>query len=518
MRRFLFTSTMFAVASVVACTTFAAEPWPQVNGPMSNFSPTAHDAAVVDDISKIRQVWLSEDADLGFGKGSVSGWLRHLATQQGHPGSCSAPILADGLVFAASFRPSGKPWAENQPQYLNYLKQPSKKSYSDEEKERMVQNLRILADDLLVATDMNTGKTVWKAIEPGAGLNRYMGKRQGYNVSPAYYDGAVFSLGTMGVLRAYSSKTGDKIWETPVEPAVEIATQAREQSLERKQLAGGLGWNVSLVVADGVLIVPLFDGADVGLRGVDCKTGKTRWRVDGACSRTATPAVWRHEGSEYVLCANSKGELRLIRPTDGKELWQVSGLGANLFSLTPSGDLVFVNAGTTTPRKPDDDEFHGALAAYRLSVDSATRIWKHPNEPLYFLPTWMDSCARRFLAVHHDRLFYYARNSDKQNAHLMMLDQATGKVLAQAPLVTPAPLFWPAGDKLLFIRDASHGDTALGLFTTDAKDFRQIGELFSPPHLQTTAYEVLMEQPIYQGRIYMRTQDGRIACYDLTKQ
>jgi hypothetical protein len=45
------------------------------------------------------------------------------------------------------------------------------------------------------------------------------------------------------------------------------------------------------VVADGVLIVPLYDAMEVGLRGVNVDTGATLWEVAGATAATATPAL-----------------------------------------------------------------------------------------------------------------------------------------------------------------------------------------------------------------------------------
>ena len=269
------------------------------------------------------------------------------------------------------------------------------------------------------------------------------------------------------------------------------------------------------MVADGVLIVPLFDGGrDHGLHGVDPKSGKTLWKVEAACSRWTTPAVWKR----HVVCGTEVGELRLIDPSTGKVLWMVEGLGPNLFSLTPTASgIVFVNGGANTLRREGKDQKYGLLAAYQLSPERATKIWKHPEKPKLFLPTWMDSCSRRFLAVDGDRVYHYARNRDKQQAHLMMLDARTGVTMAEFPLSTPAPHFYPVEDKLLMIRDASHSDTDIAFVTTDPADFRLVSERFwTPPHQSTTAYEVLMEHPIVDGHLYLRTKDGRIACYDLT--
>jgi len=288
--------------------------------------------------------------------------------------------------------------------------------------------------------------------------------------------------------------------------------------LAKRILPGGMGWNVALTVADGVLIVPMFDGTDVSLRGVDAKTGQTKWEIENACSRHATPAVWAHEGKQYLLTATVSGKLHLIEPAGGEVLWTVEGLGENHFSLTPTKQYVFVNGGSNRPRKEGDSRMYGLLAGYMITPAGAKLAWQHPsNDPSLCFQTWMDSCARRFLAVQGDRVYYRAHGIDKGEKQLMTLDQATGKVIAAGRFDSPSLQFYPFGDKLVTIRDASHSDTELAMISTDPNDFRQLTDYWSPPHDQTTAYEVQMELPIVDGRMYFRTQDGRIACYALSK-
>ena len=493
--------------------------WPQANGPYGNYTPRKYGVKLIDDFAKSKLVWQSETRDLGFGKGSMSGFLRHLAEWEGHPGSCSGPIVAEGKIFVSTFRPAGEALALKQPQFLNYDPAKTKKPYNAQQMARLMRNLRILGDDLLVAIDQESGKTAWTAIEAGQGLNRYMGKRQGYCVSPAYFNGTVFSVGTMGILRAYEAATGRKLWEVAVEPARETMRGLKAKSLERQTLPSGTGWDASLVVVGGILVVPLFDGNDVGLRGVHVQTGKTLWEVAKACSRHATPAIWRHDDREFIVTATVSGELRLIDPVQGTVRWVVKGLGENHFSLTPTHNhLVMINAGAQRLRKEGDTRRHGLLAAYRLHPDRPTLVWKHREAEKILFPTWMDSCARRFLAVADGKVYYRAHGVEKHGKKLMILAEATGDVLAELPLESPALQLYPVEDRLLVIRDASHRDTHLAMIGSNPRDFRMLSkEFWNPPHLQTGAYEVYMEFPYANGFLYVRTQDGRVACYDLRR-
>jgi outer membrane protein assembly factor BamB len=509
----------FALALAGFLRASASDPqpaWPQANGPFGNFTPRQYNVRLLDDASQARQVWLSDDDDLGYAKGSASGYVQNLARWPGHPGSSSGPIVAEGKLFVTTFRPAGDAWAENLPQFKNLDQQ--QKPFTAEETARLRQNLRILADDLTVAIDLQTGKTAWKAVEAGKGLNRYMGKRQGFCVSPAYHQGTVFSMGTTGLLYAYEAISGRKLWETDIGPARKQAIEHKAKVLEQRTLAGGMGWDVSLVVAGGVLIVPMFDGVDVGLRGVDVSSGATLWEVPRACSRHATPAVWTHNGREYVLTATVSGRLMLVDPARGSVLWTVEGLGENHFSLTPTATRVLVNGGSNTPRNEGSSQKYGLLAAYELSPQKPTLAWKHPDQPELYFPTWMDSCARRFLAVRDGRIYYRAHGLDKSTKRLLMLDESTGLVLAGFELESPALQFYPAEDRLLCVRDASHSETELSFISADPRNFRLLAPFWHPPHLQTTAYEVYLEHPLVDGRLYLRTKDGRIACYDLRQR
>ena len=301
--------------------------WPMTNGPDGNFTPRRSGHRLVNDLARARLSWRSQDNDLGFAKGSVSGYLSNLVRRPSHPGSCSGPIVADGKVFSSSFRPTGKVWAENQPQLRN-LRQP----YKGEQLAKLQRELRIVADDILLAVDQRTGRTVWKAVEEEKGLNRYMGKREGFGVAPAYSGGKVFSMGSTGLLYAYAANSGKKIWETNIGAGHRRAEELKRQCLQKKVLPSNLGWNTSLVVADGVLVVPLFEGSnDIGLCGVNVASGKKIWERPGVTSRYATPALFRHEGREYLLVANLRGEMRLIDPRSGRVLWDGSQPWASLF-------------------------------------------------------------------------------------------------------------------------------------------------------------------------------------------
>jgi outer membrane protein assembly factor BamB len=499
--------------------------WPQANGPFGNFNPRKYGVKLLDDISQAKLVWTSEENDLGYGKrsgdDSLYRWL-------GHPGAANSSLAAEGNLFVSSYRPAGDVWSKGNPYDGWFDKIPA------EHQERFRSNFRIEADDFTVAIDMASGKTVWKTVEECKGMNRHMPKRGGWCVSPAYHDGRVFSMGTTGRLYGYEAATGKKLWESDIGKGHQTWEAQKAKIIEeaRNDRPARLAKDrcqVSLIGADGVLIVPLYDGPDMGLGGVDGRTGKVMWQVPAATARTATPALWCHEGRQYVLAATCgdanrrTAKLRLIDPRTGKVLWTVDGLCNTHFSLAPSDKHVLVNVGSKTPG-------HGGipwmlLGCYRLSLDGAKLVWTMPDELEFWHEGTYESSDWRKYLIHDGKVYYYsrARNPDQSMVFgFFIFDEQTGRILyrKRAPQGgddAPVPgQHYFIEDRLLQVPDASHGDRlTLRLWTTDPKDLRPLCPPWNPPHIATTAYEVFMEFPYVDGRIFMRTKEGAVVCYDL---
>ena len=127
----------------------------------------------------------------------------------------------------------------------------------------------------------------------------------------------------------------------------------------------------------------------------------------------------------------------------------------------------------------------------------------------------MDSCARQFLAVADGKLYYRAHGIEKSDGFFHVVDATNGEVLASMKIHSPALQFYPVGNRLLTIRDASHRETELAFLFVERNQVKLLADFWHPPHANTTAYEVYMEHPVVAGRIYLRTGDGRVACYDL---
>ncbi|HIM35617.1 MAG TPA: hypothetical protein EYM33_08805 [Pseudomonadales bacterium] len=503
--------------------------WPTMQGPYGNFQVPRTGAKLVDDLSKAKLVWESEDKDFGrakhttgaFKAKSPAGRAQKMLDILGPnpkatPGGWAAPIIAEGKLFVTTFKPAGKLYDVQSP------------AYDDESKKNPTAVKAYLeANDMLIALDAKTGKTLWKASEPG-GFVWGVGKRNGFQVAPVYYQGVVYSMGTTGRLFANSAKDGKKLWQT--EPEAKMVEE-REKHLAKSQLlqvSARYGWQQSLVLAGGTLIVPRH-GA---LLGLEPTTGKKRWELPKIISRWATPTVWKHDGDEYLLCATGgkpgQGQLRLIDPAAGKVLWTVDGLHATQFNLAPSRDYVLVNVGSSimkegangsAPQNADGDAPFGLLGAYKITPKGAQRAWTLPDKPHFLIPTWNDSVARPRAVIRNGLVYHTTEGPDKKiDRRFIVAREDTGEVLVDEPRIND---FWfqLIEDKLLYCRDWSHGKSASWyLYSADPKNFKQLSGPWSTKQPLTTSYQVLMEPPVIAGHIFLRTETGTVVCYDLTEK
>jgi outer membrane protein assembly factor BamB len=495
--------------------------WPMMQGPYGNFQVSPTGAVLVDDLSEARFVWESEDKDFGRAK-HTTGTFKSNSPQGGAqkildvlgpnakatPGGWAAPIIAEGKLFVTTFKPAGE-------------------LYEVESLYGSTAQAHLEADDLLIALDATTGKTLWKAAEPG-GFVWGVGKRMGFQVAPVYHDGTVYSMGTTGRIFAYAAKDGSRRWRTEAEPRMLEEKQKHLAKSHILQASARYGWQQSMVFAGDSLIVPR-QSSLIGLSPAD---GSKRWELDNVISPWTTPAVWKHAGKEYLLCATGgrpgEARLHLIDPAAGEIVWTVEGLHATQFNLAPADDYVLLNVGSSiinanangsAPKDRQGKAPFGLLGAYKITPEGATHAWTFPDEPHFLIPTQSDSMARPRAIIRDGLVYHTTGGPNKQEDRRFIIARLeTGEVLADEARDND---FWfqVIEDKLLHCVDWSHGERARwNLYTTDPKSFTQLSGPWSTRQPLTTSYQVFMEPPVIAGRIFLRTETGTVVCYDLTQR
>ncbi|MFW6061509.1 MAG: PQQ-binding-like beta-propeller repeat protein [Planctomycetota bacterium] len=487
----------------------AAPDWPMFIGPDGSRVPTVQGYELVDDLGTMRQTWKLE-RHTGVGKGLYPGTIRRCRELGIEPfyGGAANLIIADGKVFCSYYKPDGEHPAE--PEGWRTMDSPEKLAPLPD------WFFSVTADDILLAVDAETGELLWEAVEKGGGLNRLAHKRAHWVRSPAYANGRVFSMGSMGVLRAYDAETGKRLWETSTSPDLE---RARQEHIEAGKLYWGAEDQSSVIVADGVVVI-----ARQRLSGYDADSGERLWQIDEpVMSKHGTPTIWTHDGRAYVLAHTGiSGELRLVDPRTGEVLWTYTGLGPRLGTLSVEGDIVMVafpsEKGITDSDGDPRQVLYGAL---RLGLDGAEKLWVMPDEPQNRFH-WKHDKGPRYRTSPRDGLAYFAIAPDERpegapRARLIVAELDSGEILAEKPMNVSLGNPIPMENRLWVIHDYAHSNPISQSYWTAGRDPQELTGVVEMPHDSITGYYVDLEPIYHKGRVYFRGLEGLI-CYDLRKR
>ncbi|HUT31851.1 MAG TPA: PQQ-binding-like beta-propeller repeat protein [Planctomycetota bacterium] len=510
-----------AVWALAALAAGAAGPpaaeWPSYLGPNGNFSESSG-AKLLDDMTRARLAWVSEETKIGFGKAHTGAGKSGVGKDflGLPPGGEASPIVAGGLVIQSYFAPRGEAWDATI----------EKRMGAAFEKHVWL----VAADDVVIAMDAATGRTKWKQVFEDKGINTGAGKRGGWAVTPCAADGKVFSLGTTGRIYALDLASGKPLWESNIGERHTQLEAAKAKALAEQHLVNVSRPYGMLVVVDGVLLVPDWNW---GLLGVEAATGKTLWRLDKGSremilSGYNAPCPVRVGDKSYVACASMKGDLRLIEPKTGRILWTVSLKCEHLTQPVATAEhlLVFepnpTYSGEPGSRESDVTRY-GVLAAYRFDESGATRDWALPGEHIHELH--LDGGPGRRV-IPRDGLVYYlcwGKKGDERHRRLLIIREKDGAILKAHDVAASHFYLW--GDRLVTVSDLQHRPRAANaeiwqLYTTDPADFRALGSgwhVNNPQnriHMATGGYEVPVFEAFADGLMFCRVMGG-IRCYDL---
>jgi outer membrane protein assembly factor BamB len=323
-----------------------AADWPCWRGPNGDGSAPDPGFKLVDDLSKSRLVWKSEDP-IPSNAERIDSW------RAGY----SSPVVAGGRVFLFYYRPHGRTGFE--------FTEEDKAAKKNRNPTNVWQ-----ADDIIHCFDVATGKTLWKHVDE-RGLIGAHGKQGGHYTACAA-GGRVCVVGTTGRLYCLDAATGKPVWENYLKDAYKDAferSKAAGKSVFERAGFGGEGFNQVPCAVDGVVAV--VSGSALGF---EAATGKKLWSVPvrgggGGRGESTTPVVWAHNPTQYFVVANT-----CIEPKTGKVLWQIPD------AITTSAPCVtenyYICSALAAPK--GQKEPAAGSTCFRITPQGFEKMWSMP--------------------------------------------------------------------------------------------------------------------------------------------
>jgi outer membrane protein assembly factor BamB len=354
-------------------------PWPCWRGPYGNGTAVETGVELVDDLRKARLVWESEDyVPHSSPRGSPTG---------GHwSGEYASPILAEGRIYLAYWRPPGRDhhrYTEADLKHQYYRGRNPVKGRTD-----------LTADDIVHCFDMQTGRTLWRKVLAGRG-KIIAGYKQGAHLTMCYGDGKVFAPGVGGQLYGLDAATGRLLWEQP----------------------GACHLHTAPAYIDGVVAVHNRD-----LRGYDAATGKLLWRGPTG-GHNASPITWRHKGKGYFLRSGA-----LVEARTGKVCWQIPRPDGATAEAIEGNILVMPYRGEGGQKRSREDPAANGMTAFHISPAKYEKLWQLPMPNRHgsqFPPGFI---YRGHAYGHIDRL--PGPGTTKRGRFLACVELTTGKIVA----------------------------------------------------------------------------------------
>lgn len=326
----------WVLLAVLGASPIAAQDWNQWRGPTRNgVVPAANAPAAWP--SKWRRAWRAE-----VGEGY------------------SSPVVADGRVFVHSRRDP---------------------------------------DEIVTALDVTTGKTLWqqKYTTP-FNKNQYaVGMAKGPHATPLVIGDRLVTLGAMGVLSAWNTRTGALVWRKDY-----------SASIDTSKLFTGTA--ASPLAEAGMVIVQI--GSDIhGGRviALDPRTGAERWTWQGKGPGYASPVAITVQGVRQIVTLTDSS-IEGIDAKSGKSLWSVpfpDEWHENIVTPIWTGTHLIVSG----PRQGT----HAYTIQQSAGEWKVTEAWKNPDVTMYMsTPVLLNGVLYGL--------------SSKRKGQLFALDAATGTV------------------------------------------------------------------------------------------
>jgi len=254
-------------------------------------------------------------------------------------------------------------------------------------------------EEVVTAINLADGKVIWEQkYQAGFKKNQYaVEMAKGPHATPLVIGNRLFTLGVTGMLNAWDTATGRKLWTRDFSPSIDTSKLF-------------YGTAASPLVVDGRLVVEV--GSDVHggkILGLDPASGATQWEWSGVGPGYASPVVI-DTGKQAQIVALTQEVIVGLDAKSGKELWSApfpDEWHENISTPLWTGTHLIVS-GTRQGT-------HAFTLAEQNGKWQATEVWKNPDIAMYMSsPVMADGVV-------------YA-HSAKKKGQFVAFDEKTGAV------------------------------------------------------------------------------------------
>ncbi|MCC5849570.1 MAG: PQQ-like beta-propeller repeat protein [Verrucomicrobia bacterium] len=453
--------------------------WPTWHGPKHSMSAADTDTPLIDDFSQARMLWKSERTPPARSQIQRYGTSNMGRNMRGGPGGgAGSPVVYDGKVYLHYYAPSGEA--------------STAESVAENYGRQFEETWKILADDVVVCIDLETGATLWKQRFEETGLNLYNTWKDAPGSTVSVGEGKVFAAGSGGGLWAMDANTGEVLWSSDMPGFTSGRQRVREESLRENTRPDGGGFHAgSRIVVDGLLVGSNFGG---DLVAIDTETGGKRWRVDGVIASQNTPSLWRGH-TEPVVIVHNGNTLSAVTVAKGEVLWQQEVARIpRAYPVPIEGDIV-----TAIVDAENGEDYH--LAGFRLRADGPERLWT--------LEKKQDKTGRRLLMIHNGYSYSFGEEGTEHD-HMYQVNLETGAYTSLADLGPIGSMSFPVGvgERVTFDRNNYR-------WIETGDDLRRTSDAWNIPIMTSRGYHsTQLSDAIVDGRLIVRGGNG-IYAFDL---
>lgn len=209
--------------------------------------------------------------------------------------------------FQVAAVPIAEKWTEDGPRILWKHAMPFGSSSVSAAGDRLYTMYRDGDNEVVVALEEATGKTVWEYKYPAVflkGMNMVTGP--GPHATPLIAWDRLYTVGVTGKLHCLDRKTGEVLWMRG------LLEEMGGDVMLRGYANSPLCYRDTLIVMMG--------GTGHTIAALDLKTGKTRWQGGDFGNSNSSPVLINVDGEEQVACVVAKA-VAGFDPASGRVLW-----------------------------------------------------------------------------------------------------------------------------------------------------------------------------------------------------